>query len=338
MDVSLQQRSKQGRRSLAFGLCILSVAILVHTNTTATLAQQASDPIEKLREIENRVEEVAAKNMDACVSVSELDFNGNVMGAGSGVIVTEDGLVLTAGHVMVGQGEYKIFLPDGRVARARPLGKNLNVDAGMVQIIDPGPWPFVKIGKSKSLKNGDWVVSMGHSGGYELGRTPPVRTGRVLSRNEYQLETDAVLIGGDSGGPLFDLSGKLVGIHSSIGDSIAENRHVMVEIFERDYDRMKRGDQWGQLPTLDSDNDGTKPPKMGVRVDLDTGRVNSVTPNSPAADIGINPGDVVLEFDGIRLESGRQLIRLVKQKITGDVVLMKVDRNGRVLSFEVRLR
>ena len=128
---------------------------------------------------------------------------------------------------------------------------------------------------------------MGHSGGYELGRRPPVRTGRVLGRNDYQLETDAVLIGGDSGGPLFNLDGKLVGIHSSIGDSVAENRHVMTEIFARDHQRMKRGDQWGQLPTLANENDGTKPPKMGIRVDLNTGRVNGVTENSPASDVGV---------------------------------------------------
>jgi serine protease Do len=317
---------------LVVSACFLSVVLLHFAIPTATPAQQDSASITKIREVEAKVKQVATANMDACVSISD------GIGAGSGVIVTEDGLVLTAGHVMVGQGEYKIFFPDGRVARAKPLGKNLDVDSGMVQIIDPGPWPFVKIGESSSLRDGDWVVSMGHSGGFELGRNPPVRTGRVLGRNDHQLVTDAVLIGGDSGGPLFDLDGKLVGIHSSIGDSVAENRHVMTEIFGRDYDRMKRGEQWGQLPTLAGENDGSKPPKMGIRVDLKTGRVNSVTKNSPAFDMGIKSGDIVHEFDGVRIESGRQLIRMIKKKISGDVVMMKIDRDGQILVFDIRLK
>jgi len=337
MDV-FNERVTRLKLGFIVSACFLGVVLLQFTIPATSPAQQDTASIAQLREVEAKVKQVVAKNLDACVSVSEINVHGETMGAGSGVIVTEDGLVLTAGHVMVGQGEYKILFPDGRVARARPLGKNLNVDSGMVQIIDPGPWPFVEIGKSNSLNKGDWVVSMGHSGGFELGRDPPVRTGRVLGRNEYQLETDAVLIGGDSGGPLFDLDGKLVGIHSSIGDSVAENRHVMTEIFDRDFDRMKRGEQWGQLPTLANGNDGSKPPKMGVRVDLNTGRVNSVTENSPAFDMGIKAGDIVREFDGVRLESGRHLIRMIKKKISGDVVLMKVDRDGQILVFEIRLK
>ena len=330
MDVSNERATRL--KLLLVSACFLGVVFLQFAVPAPTPAQQDTASVAKIREVEAKVKQVVAANMDACVSISD------GIGAGSGVIVTEDGLVLTAGHVMVGQGEYKIFFPDGRVARARPLGKNLDVDSGMVQIIDPGPWPFVKIGKSQSLKKGDWVVSMGHSGGFELGRNPPVRTGRVLDRNDHQLLTDAVLIGGDSGGPLFDLDGKLVGIHSSIGDSVAENRHVMTEIFGRDYDRLKRGEQWGQLPALANENDGSKPPKMGIRVDLESGRVNSVTKNSPASDVGIKAGDIVREFDGIRLESGRQLIRMIKEKISGDVVMMKIDRDGQILVFDIRLR
>jgi len=258
--------------------------------------------------------------------------------AGSGVIISKDGLIMTAGHVMIGRGEYDVLFPDGRTARAVPLGKNLDIDGGMLQIIDPGPWPFVKIGKSRSLKPGDWVVSLGHSGGFELGRKPPVRTGRVLSFNEKQMITDAVLIGGDSGGPLFDLDGKLVGIHSSIGDSVAENRHVLTELLGESYQRMKRGEQWGQLPTLNEENDGSKPPKMGVVIDRESGAIKKVKKNPPAWDAGVEPGDVALEFDGVALQNGEQLIQLVKQKISGDNVTIKMQRGDRVLVFEVRLR
>lgn len=337
MNVFLQPRIN--RKILMSGLsgtillvfAFLSVCFAI--SPTDALAQQDIDSIEQLREVEAKVKEVVEANMNACVSISD------GYGAGSGVVVNEKGLILTAGHVMVSNEEYQILFPDGRTARARPLGKNLGIDAGMVQIIDPGPWPFVEIGKSNSLSEGDWVVLLGHSGGFELGRKPPVRTGRYLGlSNKNQIETDAVLIGGDSGGPLFDLDGKLVGIHSSIGDSIAENRHVTMEDFARDYERMKRGEQWGSLPSLAGDNDGTKPPKMGIRVDKPTGRVNFVNNHSPASDAGIKVGDIAREFDGMLLNDGNHLIRLIKQKITGDVVWMKFERNGRLLDFEIRLR
>ena len=316
--------------------CIFFAALLatiVALGASDSFAQQSTETIDQLREVEAKVKQVAEANMNACVSITD------GIGAGSGVIVTEGGLVLTAGHVMVGQGDYTVLFPDGRTARARPLGRNLNIDAGMVQIIDPGPWPHVKVGKTESLQKGDWVVLLGHSGGFELGRKPPVRTGRVLGMTDKnQLETDAVLIGGDSGGPLFDLDGKLVGIHSSIGDSIAENRHVTMEDFARDYSRMKRGEQWGRLPSLAGGNDGTKPPKMGIKIDRQSGVVTLVHDQSPASDAGIKPGDIAREFDGVELLNGRQLIDMVKEKITGDVVRLKFERNGRLLDFEVRLR
>jgi serine protease Do len=310
----------------------LSCLALVSCMPNTAAAQTDPTSLQKVKQLEAKVKQVVQNNMDACVAIT------NMGSAGSGAIISEDGLIATAGHVMGPGKVYEILLPDGRTAKARPLGKNLNVDVGLVQITDPGPWPFVKLGKSAELKKGDWVVSLGHSGGFELGRKPPVRTGRVLGRNEYQLETDAVLIGGDSGGPLFNLDGELVGIHSSIGDSIAENRHVMTEIFERDFDRMKKGEDWGQLPELAKGNDGSEPPKMGIRVKKDSAAVTEVRKNSPASNVGIKEGDVILKFDGQTLDSGQHLIDLVKTKISGDVVRIVFNRNGRILDREIRLK
>ena len=83
-----------------------------------------------------------------------------------------------------------------------------------------------------------------------------------------QVLTDAVLIGGDSGGPLFDLDGKLIGIHSSIGDSMAENRHVAMDVFQRDWDRLKRGDSWGRFPELNEPDQQKRRGLIGVRLNL----------------------------------------------------------------------
>ena len=239
----------------------------------APLAGYPNKPTEPedLKLVQQKVKEVARKNMNLVVAVTD------GIGYGSGVIVSEDGLVLTAGHVLLTGGtDFRVIFPDGREAKAEPWGRNLNVDAGMVRILEEGPWDHAEMGTLATLRKGDWCVCLGHSGGYELGRRPPVRAGRIIDFEPDQLVTDCVLIGGDSGGPLFDLEGRVVGIHSSIGGSIAENRHVSIATFRKHWDRMISGEKWGQLPELaGKEDEQQKPPgkrsSMGIRVDRSSG-------------------------------------------------------------------
>jgi serine protease Do len=274
------------------------------------------------------------ENVDACVAVTD------GIGFGSGVVVSADGLVLTAGHVMASDSDdgYEIIFPSGQTVKARPLGKNLDVDCGMVQITEPGPWPFVQI-SDRPPELGQWVVSLGHSGGFDIGRKPPVRTGRILEIRREQLVTDAVLIGGDSGGPLFDLDGELIGIHSSIGDTVAENRHVAVSNFRLHWDRMKRGDSWGKLPELSESHELERRAKLGVVVDraADNARITVVRSNSPAERIGLRVGDVVTRFDNQKISSSTQLIELIKTKNPGDSCSIAVLRGGTELNFQIVL-
>jgi serine protease Do len=311
----------------------LSWAMFVSTLVAQDeLAPQAS--LQQLREVQKSVSSVVSENMDTCVAVTD------GVGFGSGVIVNAEGLVLTAGHVMTGEGPYDIILPTGRTVKARALGKNMDVDTGMVQITEPGPWPYVEISEATHDRRGEWVVSLGHSGGFELGRLPPVRTGRVLSRKRHQLLTDAVLIGGDSGGPLFDLEGRLIAIHSSIGDSVAENRHVTVDVFRRDWDRLLAGESWGSLPELNEPGESKRRGKIGVTVDREApnARIKTVKPGSPAAEAGMRSDDIVTEFDGTKIQDGTHLIELIKTKHAGEVFSMAILRNGRSISFEIQLK
>lgn len=290
--------------------------------------------LKELKEIQNKVRQVVKETMDACVSISD----GG--GFGSGVIVSRDGIILTAGHVINGDNErlFNLILPSGKTIRARSLGKNLNIDAGMLKIVDQGEYPFVSIAE-EDCGTGDWVVSLGHSGGFELGRTPPVRTGRVLHQTSEELFTDAVLIGGDSGGPLFNLEGKLVGIHSSIGDSIAHNRHVAISAFQRDWNRLESGETWGTLPELDAPPKN-KRGKIGVRVDLTAPncRIRLVNDRSPASDAGIEVNDVVLEFNGAKIVDGKSLIQAIRKSRAGDVCTMKIRRDTTEFELTVQLR
>ena len=291
--------------------------------------------VKELLEVQKKVSAVAAKNMNSCVAVTD------GVGFGSGVIVSPEGLVLTAGHVMAdADGEYEIILPTGRTVKAKPLGKNLNVDSGMVKITEPGPWPYVEVGQSKTHQPGEWVVSLGHSGGFELGRLPPVRSGRILKQEGHQIQTDAVLIGGDSGGPLFDLAGRLIAIHSSIGDSVAENRHVTIATYRRDWDRLLSGQSWGELPELNEPGDAKRPGKIGVQVDRTAprARIRTVNQGSPAAEAGIRIDDIVIEFDGIIIRDGTHLIEVVKHRLAGEVFPISILRDGNVIAFEIQLR
>jgi serine protease Do len=300
---------------------------------------KANDELLRLKKVQAKVQAVVSRVMPACVAISD------GMGAGSGVIISADGLILTAGHVITESEIYEVILPSGQTIRAKALGKNLDIDAGMLQVINPDAvqLPFVQIERNKSLTTGQWVVSLGHSGGYEIGRTPPVRTGRVLRLSPEQVITDAVLIGGDSGGPLFNLDGKLVGIHSSIGDSVAENRHVTIPAFDRNWARMKAGETWGELPELDEPKPPTKPTRrgiIGVRVDLKAPdcKIRIVNPGSPAAEAGILPGDIVATFENVQIIDGRHLIDVIKRYRSGDVCTLTIFRNSKKLEFELQLK
>ena len=171
--------------------------------------------------------------------------------SGSGVVVSKDGLILTAGHVVRGSDEMTVVFPNGKQATGKVLGANYTRDTAMVQIMDPKPtfgWPHAGIGKSQKLASGDLVIALGHAGGYDPVRTPPVRFGRVIAQGQdHFLNTDCTLIGGDSGGPLFDLNGSVVGIHSSIGDSLSSNNHAGITGVLQDWEKLKKGETWGSL-------------------------------------------------------------------------------------------
>lgn len=302
----------------------------------ASHSHAQTDTVSLLKEIQQKVAQAADKTMPACVAISD------GVGFGSGVVVNAEGLVLTAGHVMSSndKAKYEVLFPSGRTVSAKPLGKNLNDDAGMLQLIGPGPWPHVKMRQADDIKAGDWVITLGHSGGFELGRKPPVRVGRVIRRKPNAYVSDAILIGGDSGGPLFNLDGELIAIHTSIGDITADNRHVPLAVFRRDWNRLKRGDSWGTLPELNEPGDKSQPGKMGVNVDREApnAKIRKVTKGSAADEAGLVPGDVVVQFDNVIINDGLHLIEVVKRFHSGDVVPIRVRRNQTIMKLEIQLQ
>ncbi len=195
--------------------------------------------------LERQQEKVASEITKVTVNVQQ------GLAQGSGVIITPDGYVFTAAHVAGKPGkEATITLSDGRKVRARTLGSNRDMDAGLLQIIERTgrPWPHASLGSSADLKPGQWVIASGHPGGWIEDRGAVIRVGRVLQKMNSTLVTDCALIGGDSGGPLFDLNGRLIGIHSRIGTETVDNMHVPIDVYRTHWDRMAASQAWGSLP------------------------------------------------------------------------------------------
>ena len=292
--------------------------------------------IEELKERERKVKKVVSELMPTVVAV----VGNDQPATGSGVIINEDGLIMTAGHVTEAAGkELTIIFPDGRSVKGESLGANRTRDAGLARITEEGKWPFAKIGDSKKAKLGEWLIAMGHPGGYDLNRSPPIRLGRLISSGSMgMLRTDCTLVGGDSGGPLFNLEGEVIGIHSSIGGSLAENRHVPSSVFKAGWDRMLAGEIWGSLGMMAA---GVNPdrPMLGVRMNDSNGQVtvDKVFPNSPAKRAGIEDGDVILKIDGIAAEQMSDVVDQVSSSSAGDVLEVQIMRNNKEQSYEVKL-
>lgn len=292
--------------------------------------------IEELKERERKVKKVVSELMPTVVAV----VGNDQPATGSGVIINEDGLIMTAAHVTEAAGkELTIIFPDGRSVKGESLGANRTRDAGLARITEEGKWPFAKIGDSKKAKLGEWLIAMGHPGGYDLNRSPPIRLGRLISSGSMgMLRTDCTLVGGDSGGPLFNLEGEVIGIHSSIGGSLAENRHVPSSVFKAGWDRMLAGEIWGSLGMMAA---GVNPdrPMLGVRMNDSNGQVtvDKVFPNSPAKRAGIEDGDVILKIDGIAAEQMSDVVDQVSSSSAGDVLEVQIMRDDKEQSFKVKL-
>jgi len=303
---------------------------------------EPEDP-EELKALQERVKQVVEKCTPATVAIV-IGF-----GAGSGVIVSEDGLVLTAAHVITGEdllgkaGPYepgrkcKIVLPDGRRVNAETLGVNSENDAGMVKITDKGPndgkWPFLPIAKSGNLRKHQWVVSLGHPGGPKDGRPPVARLGRIENNTKDLVRSNCTLVGGDSGGPLFDLDGNVVGIHSRIGLSLAQNIHVPTELFRAQWDQLVKGEVFGKV--------AKKQPAAFLGVvfpddeEDDAWITEEVDAETPAGKAGLKAGDTITRFNGEVVKTVKRLRDLIKEKKPGDTAKFTVRRGTTTMTLSV---
>lgn len=251
---------------------------------------------------------------------------------GSGVLISETGYVLTAAHVAGNPNLPAIItMSDGRSYPGVTLGMELGLDAGLVKLNSPGPWPYLTVADSAKVKEGQWCLATGHPGGFREGRQPVLRLGRVLANQRGEILTDCTLIGGDSGGPLLDMQGRVIGIHSRIGAPLTANLHVPSSVFLSRWEALARGEKHGPYLGVrrpnDSANDDERPAVARVTID----------PQSPAGRAGLRSGDIILTFDGQDVTEFDHLRELILLKRPGDTVSLQVRRDKKVMDYHVEL-
>ena len=314
-------------------LAMLAVAMRAGADQPAELARLerifaggVPQNVADLKAMQEQIRKVSEKAIPCTVGVRVGPAQG------SGVIISKDGYVLTAAHVAGKPGrDVTVVLSDGREVGAKTLGMNRTMDAGLVKLNGQKQWPFLEMGDSKQLKQGQWCLATGHPGGIQDGRQPVVRLGRVLRSRDSAISTDCTLVSGDSGGPLLDTEGKVIGIHSRIGGALTANMHVPIDSFRDSWDRLVKSDQWGRLPGHVS--------FLGVEGDpqAEDARITKVVPRFPAAKAGMKPGDVVIQFDGKEVTDFDSLAALVKDTEPGDRVKLRIRRGQETVELEVEI-
>ena len=238
---------------------------------------------------------------------------------GSGFIISPDGFVMTNAHVIEGADEVNVKLLDKREFRAKVIGADKRTDVALLKI-DASGLPAVRMGDSSQLKPGEWVVAIGSPFGFEHSVTAGIVSakGRALPQENYVpfIQTDVAINPGNSGGPLFNLKGEVIGINSQIfsrsggfmGISFAIPIDLAMDIQQqlRSRGRASHGRMGVSIQEVTRDMaEAFGLPKPGGAL------VNSVEPNGPAARGGIEPGDVILRFDGKPISTSSDLPRLV---------------------------
>lgn len=208
---------------------------------------------------EKRVQEIYAKVYPATVKVVILDENGRENGGGAGVVVSRDGLILTAGHQSTPGGRFRIEFPDGRKVAARALGKITKLDVAMLQIEDKGSYPFAEIGRSAGLRHGEPCMSLGHAVNL-ISNDPALKLGFVVSGEKPKadmvtIQTTCLMEPGDSGGPTFDMDGRVIGIRSFVDAAALNNNFdIPVDVHLKYWDYLSAGKSSEEVP-----QDGEQP-------------------------------------------------------------------------------
>ncbi|WP_073249262.1 Do family serine endopeptidase [Shimia gijangensis] len=264
---------------------------------------------------------------------------------GSGFVISEDGYVVTNNHVIDGADEIMIEFFSGDELPAKVIGKDPNTDIALLKVETDRPLPFVSFGDSDTARVGDWVMAMGNplGQGFSVSVGIVSARGRALSGSyDDYIQTDAAINRGNSGGPLFNMDGDVVGVNTAIlspnggsigiGFSMASNVVLKVVDQLKEYGETRRGWLGVRIQNVGEDMvdaiDG---------LDSTAGAMITDVPEGPAKEAGLLAGDVILSFDGKDVEDVRGLVREVGNAEVGKGVRIVVLRDGKTQTLMVTL-
>ena len=266
---------------------------------------------------------------------------------GSGFVIDASGIVVTNNHVIEGADEIILNFHDGSKLKVdKVLGRDKKTDIAVLKVTPKKPLKAVKFGSSGVLNVGDWVMAIGNPFG--LGGT--VTVGIISSKQrdinsgpyDNYLQTDAAINKGNSGGPLFNMDGEVIGINTAIispsGGSIGIGfavpadvaKHVVAQLSK--FGKTRRGWLGVRIQSVTDDIAES----LGVKANFGA-MVSAVTKGGPAAKAGIKPQDIITSFDGKSVKTMRRLPRIVAQTAVGKVVDVEVLRAGKKMTFKVKI-
>lgn len=254
---------------------------------------------------------------------------------GSGFLISSDGFILTNYHVVIGADEINVKLSDGREFKAVVKGSDEKLDLALIKIESEGPLPEVKLGDSDAIEVGEWVLAIGNPFGLAETVTAGIVSakGRVIGNGPYDdfIQTDASINPGNSGGPLFNANGEVVGINSAIiaggqgiGFAIPVNMAKAIIAQLKKDGKVTRG--W--LGVMIQPVTANLAKSFGLE-DEKGALVSEVVAESPAEKGGLKPGDIILTFDGKKIQEMNDLPRLVAATPINNMVKLTYLREGK---------
>ena len=272
------------------------------------------------------------------------------VGTGSGVIINEDGYIVTNNHVIENADDIEVTLDDNRVYKAKIIGTDPSTDLALIQIKEKN-LPYIPLVNSDNVEVGEWVLAVGNP--FNLNSTVTAGIVSAKGRNinilqdqsaiESFIQTDAAINPGNSGGALVNLQGGLVGINTAIasptgayaGYGFAVPANIVSKVVSdlKKYGMVQRGYLGLMIRSVDGN--------LAKEKELDVTQgvyVDSVTVNSAAGEAGVEAGDVILEVENTPVETSSKLMEIIGQHHPGDKVKLNVDRKGKKLDFTVTLR
>ena len=265
---------------------------------------------------------------------------------GSGFIIDPSGLVVTNNHVIAEADEVKVILQDNTQLSAKVVGKDTKTDLALLKVESPKPLPFVKFGNSDTARVGDWVIAIGNPFGLGGSVTAGIISARQrdINAGPYDdfIQTDASINRGNSGGPMFNLAGDVIGINTaiyspsggSVGIGFAIPSALAKPVIDqlRQYGKARRGWLGVNIQTVTdeiAESLGLDKPKGAL--------VARVTENGPADKAKIQSGDVIIKFDGKEVTEMRRLPRLVAETPVDKTVPVTVWRKGKEVQLQVKV-